>query len=135
MSELKPCPFCAGLELIVTDFGITCQGCHTQVCGSGVDGDEVAWNRRPSTEGPGEWRGIESAPVNEQFLAYRPDAGVFAARWCYLDHEDDPVLFTAEGEDLTGDLPTHWMPLPAPPAVSALPVGGRGGDDRVQSPD
>lgn len=60
-----------------------------------------------------QWRPIETAPRDgTEFIAYRPDAGVFTAGY---DDEQD-VWFANHGyEDITDDLPTHWMPLPPPP--------------------
>lgn len=77
----------------------------------------------PQTE---VWRPIETAPRDgTEFIAYRPDAGAFAATWHHPAHEDggwdveaEPVLFSASGEDLTDITPTHWLPLPAPPPTS-----------------
>ena len=60
-----------------------------------------------------QWRPIEEAPKDgTEFIAYRPDAGVFTANY---DDEQD-VWFANHGyEDITDDLPTHWMPFPPPP--------------------
>lgn len=63
----------------------------------------------------------ENAKVAREFIAYRPDAGTFAAVWIYPPHEDgdgsldleaEPTLFTAAGEDISGDPPTFWQPMP-----------------------
>lgn len=68
-----------------------------------------------------QWRPIETAPRDgTEFIAYRPDAGVFTAGY---DDEQD-VWFASHGyEDITDDLPTRWMPLPLPPS-------GEQSDDR-----
>lgn len=61
-----------------------------------------------------EWQPIETMPRNGNatFLVYRPDCGVFVAEWVGDD------LFSQFGQDhLSGDMPTHWMPLPPPPAA------------------
>lgn len=66
---------------------------------------------------------MSAAPRDgREVLVYRPDAGVFTAHftesWAagdYLERTGDPCWFTASGEDLTEDMPTHWMPLPQPP--------------------
>ncbi|MEC5289421.1 MULTISPECIES: DUF551 domain-containing protein [unclassified Aurantimonas] len=78
------------------------------------------------------WReGIDSAPHDGTVvLAYRPDAGVFTAHYVEEDAhissamnppEGDCYWFTTDGEDLTDDMPTHWMPLPDAPVI--VPTG------------
>lgn len=73
-----------------------------------------------------DWRQFESAPQDgTEILAYRPDAGVFTAVYRPgLDEggqdTDEWRWFSTDGEDLTSDLPTHWMPLPDGPVASAL---------------
>lgn len=53
MSALLPCPFCGSTtHPFVTDFGITCADCHTQVCGAGTVGDAAAWNLRAAPASP-----------------------------------------------------------------------------------
>lgn len=84
-----------------------------------------------------EWQPINTAPKDgTEILAFREDAGVFIARWdCAesflttdemeaMDISDDDIFaedwFCADfvcGSRLDGDtVPTHWMPLPEPPA-------------------
>ena len=69
-----------------------------------------------------QWQPFATAPETpgEQILAYREDAGVFAVEY-YIDDESgdgEGNWFSAGGlDDLTGDLPSHWMPLPAPPSL------------------
>jgi hypothetical protein len=74
------------------------------------------------------WQSFETAPEDgDVILAYRADAGVFTAHFVEEDwrrwyqtkpSEADYCWFTTCGEDLTGDLPTHWMPLPPPPGAT-----------------
>lgn len=78
--------------------------------------------RAPQGDG---WRLFHDAPTNgDEVLAYRSDAGVFSAHFVspsdFVDGCDtEPAWFTTRGEDLTGDLPTYFQPLPAPPADRA----------------
>jgi hypothetical protein len=74
------------------------------------------------------WQPIDTAPKDGTVvLVYREDAGVFTAHYVEEDAhlssvmnppEGDCYWFTTDGEDLTGDMPTHWRPLPDAP-VSA----------------
>lgn len=72
MSELKPCPFCGGRAAwkqgIYTGY-VMCLKC--EVMGPNIIRDEAitAWNRRPSTETPGEWRLVPVEPTREMVLA------------------------------------------------------------------
>lgn len=61
-----------------------------------------------------QWRPIEEAPKDgTEFIAYRPDAGVFTASY---DPEQECWFANHGYEDITDDQPTHWMPLPPPPS-------------------
>jgi len=80
-----------------------------------------------------EWRPFDTAPQDgTEIIVYREDALVFTASFCESrseepanEHdrqwfgestdEDGWCWFSACGDDLTGDLPTLWMPMPAPP--------------------
>jgi hypothetical protein len=62
------------------------------------------------------WRTVATDPPPEdgtEVLVHRPDGGTFIA------HFVDDWWFTVCGEDLTGEMFTHWMPLPAPPQEDA----------------
>jgi hypothetical protein len=68
------------------------------------------------------WQPFNTAPTNRTvILVYRRDAGVFTALYCHAraddgeEDEDNYCWFTTQGEDLTGDLPSHWMLLPDGP--------------------
>jgi hypothetical protein len=68
-----------------------------------------------------EWRPFDTAPKDRtEIIVWRKDAGTFTAIFCEpisdepVD-EEDWCWFSAGGDDLTGDLPTLWMPMPAPP--------------------
>jgi len=81
----------------------------------------------------GGWRDFASAPEDgTTILAFRPDAGIFTAVHCEADAhlstsenppEEDASWFSTSGEDLTGDLPTLWQPLPALPTTRSAPDG------------
>lgn len=70
------------------------------------------------------WRPFSTAPKDgSEIMVWREDSGVFIALFTnsHVDDDDDdnysgdPCWFSDSGEDLTGCLPTHWMPLPEPP--------------------
>lgn len=67
---------------------------------------------------PSGWRGIESAPKDGTWvLLWQPDQGENVA--CWMDC-DISWWFIEDGKNahaLRGAAPTHWMPLPAPPAA------------------
>jgi hypothetical protein len=73
----------------------------------------------------GDWLPFSSAPRDgTTIIVYRGDAGVFTASYrapiidddgTLSDDEDDWAWFDSDGEDLTGDEPTLWMAMPAPP--------------------
>lgn len=67
------------------------------------------------------WRPFETAPTGhgELIVVWRKDSGIFVAQWI-LDIEDPDEnghWFDHTGEDLTGDLPTLWQPLPSEPEI------------------
>ena len=65
------------------------------------------------------WKPFETAPeIMRDILVYRPDAGIFIASNQANDYTGDNCWFSCCGDDLTNDLPTHWMPLPQPPKGS-----------------
>lgn len=68
-----------------------------------------------------DWEQFGSAPEDgEPTVVWRDDAGWFTAHFVapgdMRDDSDDFECrwFTTGGEDLTGDLPSHWM-RPTPP--------------------
>lgn len=71
--------------------------------------DEIERLRKP-------WLPFATAPQDRRdILVWRHDAGVFVARCTLSDDGETDVWFSVGDEDLTGDLPTLWMPLPEPP--------------------
>lgn len=85
-----------------------------------------------------DWQPIETAPKDgTEIIGFRPDQGVFVFRWAWMeefvpkDQNGDPTedyddAFACWWHDrwdwLEGELrPTHWMPLPAPPAAVSAP--------------
>lgn len=66
------------------------------------------------------WRPFNTAPEDGSIIiAYRADAGAFLAHNVCTEDCEEGCWFTTDGEDLTGDLPTHWMPTPEPPGKDA----------------
>ena len=76
-----------------------------------------------------EWTPFDTAPTNgQEVLVYRKDAGVFMASFrpsAGDDGEFGPQMngeecwFDNYGGDLTGELPSHWMPTPDEPEEEA----------------
>jgi hypothetical protein len=69
-----------------------------------------------------EWQPIETAPKDESVLGYLPGWGIEIGA-INSDDEDD-VYWVDNPEDgflYPGEpfFPTHWMPLPSPPAPSS----------------
>lgn len=64
------------------------------------------------------WRPFETAPETmADILVYRPDAEIFIAANHADENTGENCWFSDSGEDLTNDLPTHWMPLPQFPKL------------------
>ena len=69
----------------------------------------------------GAWQPMATAPKDGTVIcAYRKDAGTFEAHYVspaemIASSDKKRAWFTTRGEDLTDCLPTHWMPLRAPP--------------------
>lgn len=63
-----------------------------------------------------EWQPIETAPKNEtHFLAYWPPSEVDPyLKQYHVCHYAHGVIWPSWITD--DDMPTHWMPLPPPPA-------------------
>ena len=68
---------------------------------------------------PSPWRPFSEVKESpDPILVYRKDAGILTAQFVppySLDDNGEPCWFTTSGEDLTGDLPSLFMPLPEPP--------------------
>ena len=82
---------------------------------------KLLWERADRLRKP--WRDFATAPRDgRDVLAWRSDAGVFIASCTLADDGETDVWFSVDGEDLTGDLPSLWMPLPEPPASKVKPT-------------
>ena len=67
------------------------------------------------------WQDWSTAPEDgTKILAWRKDDGIFMAYFVVEERfAHVGTCWFADGMDLTGDLPTHWMPLSEPPEVEA----------------
>lgn len=90
-------------------------------CGVATDDLMGCFNRVSPWE-VHRWLSFESAPKDgTQIIVWREDAGVFTANWIFVtdlngDGDDESGhWFDNSGDDLTGDLPTLWQPLPDGP--------------------
>lgn len=88
------------------------------------------------------WNPIETAPRNTEVLVWRSDSGVFIARLATPDAvfsdaemEREELEFPDDFEEWWCDAygwqegaekPTHWMPLPHPPAIDTAIAAGDG---------
>ena len=144
MVELKPCPFCGGAPVDraieahthsapIKALGIPDHpGSHVVECscGAGLIDDtreEVVtrWNRRAaSPEGGETWRPIETAPKDEtDVLLYFPltELPQYWDRIIIARFHDGHWVWQGRAVRGYSDAyqPTHWQPLPDPPAELA----------------
>jgi Lar family restriction alleviation protein len=119
-----------------------------KACGARVDRDSeaeaiAAWNTRPEAADRieqlslGGWMPIESAPKDgSKFLAWgymhddggprEPDGQSFMGEMPMLQIARFVEGYTGFVSDGLGSVDglTHWQPLPSPPALQSLQVGG-----------
>lgn len=79
-------------------------------------------NQKGATQGGSGWSTIESAPKDGSwFLASAPQyETAFKARWVDAGFESEEQMWSMEAHHCwTGYEPTHWQPLPTPPAPEA----------------
>lgn len=60
------------------------------------------------------WRPIETAPKDGRYILLLKPAWYHAPRWFVARWQDTGL--TAGWQHYYGPEPTHWMPLPPPPA-------------------
>lgn len=64
-----------------------------------------------------QWRPIETAPKDGTWVLLWFDADEYAVSGAWMRPGRDYIAhWCAFGRWTPGDAPTHWMPLPAPPA-------------------
>lgn len=74
-----------------------------------------------------DWRPFSELVPKDgaEYIVFRPDALVFTAIYCPAHGEEDSDechwFASCNGEDIGNDLPTHYMPLPAPPQSAEGP--------------
>jgi Lar family restriction alleviation protein len=129
----KRCPFCGSdkIGFSKADVGVDCGsvGCEKCQTEGPIGGNEIraiaAWNRRDPAATMALWQPIEMAPKDGTHILavipWLPDAKTlfwapYANEWRCPSSE--------RGPDPEGWLPTHWMPLPTPPAALALAERG-----------
>jgi hypothetical protein len=107
-----------------------------------VSGETYSWVRRPSTETPGEWRDIATAPRDGTNIllwypgvptssGYTPPGKAIRGLWERDIYAKVARPYWRPDDSRTWGIihcrtnpPTHWMPLPSPPSpLSAIPVG------------
>ena len=129
--DQEECPYPSGRDLEpgtgrqVYVVNCTNENCGWQCLGYGADGARKAWNTRVLASRAGGWRTIESAPRDRLIMIaggtfssdnYHdlPQKCATIAYW-YRDHwrgDDMPAH-----DDWKMHKPTHWQPLPEPPAA------------------
>lgn len=135
--ELKPCPFCGGeAEHAVgkRGNGEPWEYIECGVCGATADG-AIAWNTRaaPPPEPSEAWQPIETAPKDGAWVLAARGVIPYVTAW----DDGEEIWFTfnrgyesvrEKHEGLKGVVwePTHWMPLPEPPAIAALRAAQKG---------
>lgn len=70
-----------------------------------------------------DWQTIETAPDNDFVLVFCPDASehtriMICARYIFTDDPHAPDWCELSTDKSIDVEPTHWMPLPSPPAAS-----------------
>ncbi|WP_230946500.1 Lar family restriction alleviation protein [Burkholderia territorii] len=148
--KLLPCPFCGGAVKHIQGFEplddshfIDCVTCGTS--GKIFDTKEAAfaaWNRRAPTQQPsGEvtgWQPIETAPKDgRQILGWCSNYGARQTHWHFYGEGSIAKAEFDAGKGESGNWyweeplnhwvsswkPTHWLPMPASPAIAARAQG------------
>ena len=108
MTDLKPCPFCGGINIIHSGFRMYCHTCGAE----GPDADSAdesaaiaAWNRR-----------AQPAQAGAEPVAWIPKAKQMpppGERVFWMDTDTNMIGYDVwAGEDFLW-MPSHWMPIPA----------------------
>lgn len=75
-----------------------------------------AWQAARASSAAAQWLPIESAPKDGTEILGHTDVGALVLYWDTLS--DNPERWS-DGMSRYHRMPTHWMPLPAPPAKPA----------------
>ncbi len=120
-SELLPCPFCGADGPSTADTGvywIRCTSCMVEGAPFDTEAEAIAfWNRRAPAQSA--WQPIETAPREQTVLVTGGDA-IYPVTACWSGLSDECWWVDGQ-EDIHVEIgwPTHWMPLPAGPALSS----------------
>jgi hypothetical protein len=88
----------------------------------------VAWKEVEALRAGNQWRPIETAPKDGTFIDLWVGDRVANAKWSNGEWQELELEWEWMSWQAIGVTPTHWMPLPPPPAL-AQPVdsGNNGG--------
>jgi hypothetical protein len=116
MNELKPCPFCEGVNLNLNcdDKRLMCDTVECNGCGALVPSSE--WSARAD-----RWISVDdNLPVSAKGQWSQPviamsDAGLIY-KLSYFNGDDSGCWQrTSSFAESASKIVTHWMPLPVPP--------------------
>jgi hypothetical protein len=88
----------------------------------------VEVSRTPAPAAPSDWQPIETAPKDgTEILGHTQTCGALVLYWntTTADYE-----YWSDGMSMHQRAPTHWMPLPAPPAAIASSTKASGGTEQ-----
>jgi hypothetical protein len=145
---LLPCPFCGSEAkeiLLGREDYIECDNKNCGNYGNAI-ATAKAWNTRQQLAKPvDEWMPIETAPKDGSIFLGAKDDDVLPCRWIIGDDDGVDCMGSDDGFcDLEfnlfiqarsfgnheyrsiGNQPTHWQPLPAPPAKATTDNLGEG---------
>lgn len=129
--KLKPCPFCGGDKIRLTNWGLYrcwCANCLAQAADEISEKDAVeAWNRRvepPADSGPdtnvgtNQWIPCSDPPKESGYYMaciYDSEVDNYDFRKTWFAHVDDYNMEESEWRELYDyETVTAWMPLPEP---------------------
>jgi hypothetical protein len=156
--ELKPCPFCGDDGIVRQCGGRDRKLVQCDICGishfswqdrpieysllaraeaaeqlaeAAASQLRAAVDAYERAEGKLAWRPIETAPKDGTHILLSAPGRVTCGEWIVPngpDWDDEPLWGSWDGNFSEENPPTHWQPLPAPPAILAPDTSGEGGE-------